>query len=658
MAWNDGLDEDSPVYRMAVSDEKVIRSLAGPGSGKSFAIKRRITRLIEKGVTPDKILAITFTRTSASDLRKEISNIKLPNIERVNARTVHSHAMSIIMKSDVKEYTKRNPRMIIDHEIEPALRDIDYPPETDIREKKKLLETYLSAWANNQSEDPGLPRNPVEEEFQSRLIKWLTYHQAVMVGEVIPIAINYLRNNPACGEIGKYEAVLVDEYQDLNKAEQEFIHLIRGDASILIVGDDDQSIYSFKNAHPEGIKNIDSLYGDFQDVSFNTIRRCPIQVTKMASSLISKNTNRSLGVLVPFDKNQNGEIQIIQWNDNDKELEGIHKIIKSEIDSERVKPGEILVLAPRRLIGYRLRDKLSLDGIPVKSYFRESVIKNENVRKAYSLLYLIAFPDDKVSLRYLLGAGSSDYRMKQYKVLFDYAIGNNKSIREVLGLLVEEKISLKGLPTIVKEYVKMLGVLNQFKEKLKSDSLNAFEMFINGEQDEIDFYELINIYQSYIATNPLPDVFDDDTFIQWLRGAASNISDSIALIDSPEEIDHVRIMSLHASKGLSAKFVILLSMIDEFMPFLPRLDIPEGEINKIVEEQRRLFYVAITRVKSSERDYPGRLIISSYIWIHGIEASRMGLSANPKKYLRVSSTRFINDFGRTAPRTILGKELS
>src|SRR5690606_965985 len=138
---------------------------------------------------------------------------------------------------------------------------------------------------------------------------------------------------------------------------------------------------------------------------------------------------------------------------------------------------------------------------------------------------------------------------------------------------------------------------------------------------------------------------------------ASNISDSIALIDSPEEIDHVRIMSLHASKGLSAKFVILLSMIDEFMPFLPRLDIPEGEINKIVEEQRRLFYVAITRVKSSERDYPGRLIISSYIWIHGIEASRMGLSANPKKYLRVSSTRFINDFGRTAPRTILGKEL-
>ncbi|QTQ12777.1 hypothetical protein HRI96_11555 [Treponema parvum] len=68
------------------------------------------------------------------------------------------------------------------------------------------------------------------------------------------------------------------------------------------------------------------------------------------------------------------------------------------------------------------------------------------------------------------------------------------------------------------------------------------------------------------------------------------------------------------------------------------------------------FYVAITRVKSSEHDYPGRLIISSYIWIHGIEALKMGLSANPKKYLPVSSTRFINDFGCTAPRTILGRD--
>lgn len=657
MAWNDGLSADSPVYQMAISSEKVIRSLAGPGSGKSFAIKRRIARLIETGCDPQKILAITFTRNSASDLRKEISNIELPNIEKVVARTVHSHAMAIILKSDVKDYTKRNPRMIIDHEIESALRDIDYPPDADIRYRKQMLDTYLSAWANFQFEDPGMPRSPVEEEFQKRIVEWLTYHQAVMVGEVIPIAINYLKNNPACDEIGKFDTILVDEYQDLNKAEQEFIHLIKGDASILIVGDDDQSIYSFKNAHPEGIKEINLLYGDYLDVPFSIIRRCPKTVTKMASKLISKNSNRSLGELIPYDKNQDGEVHIIQWNDNEKELDGVFNIIKSELDGEKVSPGDILVLAPRRLIGYRLRDKLSLEGIPVKSYFRESVIKNNNVRRAYSILYLSAFPEDKVSLRYLIGFGSSDYRMKQYKIVLEYANINSISIRNVLDLLVSEKIKIKGVSTIVKEYIKVLEQINRFKHKIKVDTQNAFEFFINGEQDEVDFYEIISMYQGILFNNPLPEEYDDEYFSIWLSKISNEISESIALIDSPEEIDHVRIMSLHSSKGLSAKFVILLSMIDEFMPFIPKHEFSKEELGRIIEEQRRLFYVAITRTKSSENEYPGRLIISSYIWIHGIEALKMNLSANPKKYLRVSATRFVNDFGRTAPRTILGKDL-
>jgi superfamily I DNA/RNA helicase len=377
----------------------------------------------------------------------------------------------------------------------------------------------------------------------------------------------------------------------------------------------------------------------------------------MASKLISKNSNRSLGELIPYDKNQDGEVHIIQWNDNEKELDGVFNIIKSELDGEKVSPGDILVLAPRRLIGYRLRDKLSLEGIPVKSYFRESVIKNNNVRRAYSILYLSAFPEDKVSLRYLIGFGSSDYRMKQYKIILEYANTNNISIRNVLDLLVSEKIKIKGVSTIVKEYIKVLEQINRFKHKIKVDTQNAFEFFINGEQDEVDFYEIISMYQGILFNNPLPEEYDDEYFSRWLSKISNEISESIALIDSPEEIDHVRIMSLHSSKGLSAKFVILLSMIDEFMPFIPKHEFSKEELDRIIEEQRRLFYVAITRTKSSENEYPGRLIISSYIWIHGIEALKMNLSANPKKYLRVSATRFVNDFGRTAPRTILGKDL-
>lgn len=111
-------------------------------------------------------------------------------------------------------------------------------------------------------------------------------------------------------------------------------------------------------------------------------------------------------------------------------------------------------------------------------------------------------------------------------------------------------------------------------------------------------------------------------------------------------------MSLHASKGLSAKFVVLCSMIDHLMPFLPS-DLTKEEVTHQIQEQRRLFYVAITRCKAS-KEYSGRLIISSFMSIFGLDAVRMGIPTNPKFQLGVSSTRYLKEFGLTAPTPILG----
>lgn len=351
MFWEKGLDKNSAAYRLASSNSRIIRSVAGPGSGKSFAIKKRIIRLLEEGINPEKILAVTFTRTAAADLRKEISSIEIQGCEKVAARTVHSLAMLILHRTEIKTFTMREPRIVLDHEIKPALRDIDYPLDTSIKNREEMLETYLSAWANTQKEQHGLPKTEIEEEFANRITTWLKYHQGLLVGEVIPIALQYLQDNPASPEIGKYDTILVDEYQDLNRAEQEFIKLLTGDKNIIIVGDDDQSIYSFKNAHPEGIREISNLYGNFDDILFDEIRRCPKSITGLASSLISKNSNRTLGKLVPYNNNQDGIVEIIQWNDNRQEIDGIVKIIKAEIDSKKLKPEDILILSPRRILG-------------------------------------------------------------------------------------------------------------------------------------------------------------------------------------------------------------------------------------------------------------------------------------------------------------------
>lgn len=434
MAWNDGLEAGTPAFSLASSDSKTIRAVAGPGSGKSFAIKRRIARLLESGINPDEILAITFTRTSAQDLKREISSLGIPGAEEVHSRTLHSHALKILMQTDVLERSERVPRMVIEHEIAPSLRDIDGDQYVSVKEKKALLDYYLAAWASLQSDTAGYVKDLVQAAFETDLIDWLKEHQGLLVGEVVPVAIDYLRNNPASPEIGKYKAILVDEYQDLNRSEQEFIKLIRGNADIVIVGDDDQSIYGFKFAHPEGIQELSELHGEYDDVAFDECRRCPQQVTLMASELISKNPNRTLGDLVPHKNNHEGIVQIIQWRTYDDEIEGITKLIIDEVNSGAVKPEDVLILAPRRRIGYVLRDKLLVAGLPVKSYFRESAIKKDQAKRAYSLLNLLAFPNDNIALRYLLGFGSSDYRKNQYSKLKELAANKKYPLHDTLDI--------------------------------------------------------------------------------------------------------------------------------------------------------------------------------------------------------------------------------
>jgi superfamily I DNA/RNA helicase len=651
MTWNNNLEKESAVYKLAASDSHVIRSVAGPGSGKSFAIRRRIIRLLENGINPEKVLAITFTRTSAADLRKEIANIGIAGCEKITARTVHSHAFSIVCQLEIQTITSRNPRMVIEHEIDPALRDIEFPINTSIPERRKMLNSYESAWANLQSEKPGSPRNEIEEEFLKRITDWLKYHQGMMVGEVIPIALNYLQNNPATPEIGKYDVVLVDEYQDLNRAEQEFIRIITGRKNIVIVGDDDQSIYGFKNAHPEGIREVNYLYGQFDDILFDIIRRCPQLVTRLASALISKNTHRTLGELKPYEKNQQGVVQIIQWPNNDQEIEGIVKIIKKEIDGGLVKPEDILVLSPRRLFGYRIKDRLLTNRISAKSYFREDVIKNKNVQWAFSLLYLLAFPHDKISLRYLLGYGDSDCRFQQYKIVKEYADKNKIEIKDVLDNVLNEKIKIDGIKSLLNAYRKILNELAVIKRRLLEDADSLFEYFRKGD-DNYDFDEISSLFQDILSVNSLEDYENEGI---WIKSVVSKLTESLIAPGIPDNIDHVRIMSLHSSKGLNAKFVIMVSMIDELIPFFSKNDV-RTEI-EITEEQRRLFYVAMTRCKSSEVDYPGRLIISSFIRLSGVDAVRIGIRANPKYQKIVQSSRFIKDFGRIKPETILGNTL-
>lgn len=656
MKWNDDLKEGTPVHNLASSTAKTIRSVAGPGAGKSFAIQRRITRLMSESVAPEKILAITFTRTAAKNLKRDISSLDVEHSEKVIARTLHSHALSILMRADIIEQTHRTPRMILEHEIKPGMYDLEKAKYGTLAEREILRDSYLAAWATLQLDEPGFTKEAMQSEYESDLTEWMKFHSGMLIGEVIPEAIRYLKFNPASDAIGAFDVILVDEYQDLNKAEQEFIKLIRGNADIVIVGDDDQSIYGFKYAHPEGIRTIDVLHGEYADIPFDQCRRCPTGVTKLASNLISNNPDRTLGDLVPFEDNPAGEILIVQWKDYEEEVPGITRLVQQELAEGVIEPKDILILAPRRLVGYQLRDQLLQAGIPVQSYFRESAIKKLPVQRAYSLINFLAYPNDAISLRFLLGAGMTEFRTPQYKKLVDVAKEKNLSVREVLDLVISGELEIKGLTTILDEYRKILGELIQIKKILGTTPEELFtSFFIKNEESETEFYELNQIYQEVIAETGTEEAKAEETQNLWIKEVFGKVQEQVTNPEIPDDIDHVRIMSLHSSKGLSSKFVIVCSMIDELMPFIPA-DLSTEKKELLLQEQRRLFYVAITRCKGGE-DYKGKLIISSFLNIPGTKAVKLNIPAKPNINRKVTSTRFIRDLGKEAPAPIIGGSL-
>lgn len=195
MAWNDDLDPESPAYGIAEDKSARIRVVAGPGTGKSFALKRRVARLLEEGVRPKRILPVTFTRVAAEDLHRELVSLGIEGSENLHGRTLHSLGLSILRRSHVLESTGRVPRPLNQFEIEPLLCDL---PTIfgGKRDRGKRMRAYEAAWARLQHEEPGFAQDDLDVDFEQQIVNWLIFHEAMLIGEIIPEVYRYLRDNP------------------------------------------------------------------------------------------------------------------------------------------------------------------------------------------------------------------------------------------------------------------------------------------------------------------------------------------------------------------------------------------------------------------------------------------------------------------------------
>jgi len=641
MRWLEGLEE--PFLAIASTDDSPLRVVAGPGTGKTFAMMRRVMRLLEEHITtPRRILVCTFTRTGAADLARELSHLGVIGISRIWAGTLHAYCFQLLSRAEVLESTDRVPRPLLDFEIRFMMEDFKKGGLGGIRICSKKIDAFNSAWARLQSEEPGWPRDTEDRRFHRALINWLRFHRCMMIGELVPLALQYLKDNPESPERNRFDHVIVDEYQDLNRAEQSILDFLAENGKLTIVGDEDQSIYSFKFAHPEGIVEFDSNHPGTHDEDLCECKRCPRLIVNMANSLIENNMSRSHRILRCCDDNEDGEVSIVQWRDIECEAEGITKFVHRRIQRGDVDPGRVLILSPRRQLGYRVRDYLNQLGIPAHSFFNEEAFDGQpqdlgdsKSQQAFTLLTILAKPDDIVALRCWCGFGSSSLAAGSWDKLRGYCSRNGRSPYEVLDQLVAGQLNIPDSRYLLSRYRDLQNQLAAMNGLSGQDLIDAL-----FPEDE-----------SWAATFRLVSPLNDDGDEKSPGELLDALQTLIIRPELPTDVQYVRIMSLHKSKGLTADMVVVLGCIQGMIPSAIPKNIGASDRQRFIEEQRRLFFVAITRTRKT-------LVLSNFSRLPRDLAYKMRVpfrSGTAMEAYTIAS-QFMSELGASRPDTLRGTD--
>ncbi len=638
MTWNVGLT--GRALEIARTTNTPIRVMAGPGTGKSFALQRRLTRLLEEGATPSRLLVVTFTRTAAADLLKDITQLGVDGCDKIVASTLHAYCFRLLLRQAVFDFSGRHPRPLVtfskagvlQFEAAPLLEDLNSPEHFgDKRARTKRIRAFEANWARLQSEEPGWAQDAVDVAFEAALNSWLRFHECMLIGEVVPESLRFLRNNPASAACDAFDHVLVDEYQDLNKAEQVLIDILAANGNQGIVGDEDQSIYSFRHAHPAGIVEFSTTHPSTDDHVLDECRRCPKRVVAVADHLIKNNHPPATGPrLRRRAANPDGEIHVVQWTSMEQESDGAAAFVEHLVRHRGFAPGEILILSPRRLIGYAIRDKLVAAGVPTHSFYHEEALEDDEARRAFAYLTLAAHPRDRVALRVLLGFGSPTWLSAQYGVCRSHCERNNLHPWGVLEALESGTLSLPRTSKLRAKFRDINARLSALRTLQGMPLIDA--LFRDGAEWARDLREAALFTDA--GTISAEDLLD-------------HLRTRITQPEMPEAGAFVRVMSLHKSKGLTSRAVIVCGCIEGLIPFR-KDDEPPAEQERILQEQRRLFYVAITRCTEI-------LMLSSFVTIETATAFKIGAKTRGRG--RTASTiasRFLSELGPTLPASVSG----
>jgi len=572
---------------------------AGAGSGKTRIITHRIAYLLESGVPVSDILAVTFTNKAAREMRERVERLSalgsrchISTFHSSCARWLREFATELAFTSDFTIYDENDSLTALKFVLSELNVKLD--DETSVK-------TYKTA-INNLKTKAILPDDarlslelstalpPVGLQVYRRYQEYLAHCNAMDFGDLIMNMLLLFRKNARVKSSlqERYKYILVDEYQDTNNAQFELIsYLTAKHGNLFVVGDDDQSIYSWRGAVPANIIEFGSLYPNAKKVSLDQNYRCTATIVDAARELIKNNKFRVNKKL--FTSNPPGDtIDLFIEDDNELEAWWVIDDIKNQIN--RFEYGQIAIFYRTNSQSRILEDTLLRANVPYQIY--GTVRFYERVEIKDILCYFRSFlnPDDDVSFRRIFNTPPRGIGKKSEELIELESVKRGLSFFRTLDEMVQQnhhKVT-KKIAEFYKFFVKIRA------ELLKAPLHNIVEYLVSAiqykdhitkkypeqAQDKMEnIYELSAAVAEFSETNP------ESTLIEWLQ--------SITLSSEAEgRKKGISLMTLHMAKGLEFDRVYIVGLEEGLLPHQSNLTNDDN-----IEEERRLLYVGMTRAK-------------------------------------------------------------
>ena len=595
--------------------------IAGAGSGKTRVLIYKIAYLLEQGFAPNRILALTFTNKAAKEMQDRIGNlVNKDSARKLVMGTFHGFCRKILSNeiklNEDKELLPFNKDFVIydKGDSEDAINDVieEMGLDNKIYHPSDVLNQISRAKNMMITADQYINHSLFKEDYERHLGNIHNIYKRYQLSLRKANAMDFddllfyvyqlfMRNKERRIKYScHFQYCLVDEYQDTNILQKELLKLLVNDENrICVVGDDAQSIYAFRGAVIENILNFDQDYSNVAVFKLEENYRSTKTIVQAANSVIKVNTQQLHKEL--FSNNPFGEdISVIRCNNEKGESNYVIKTIKAMLD-EGYSLDDFAILYRSNWLSKSFEDSLIKANIPYKVFNATSFYQRKEIKDLLCYFRVVVNPKDQQALCRIINYPARGIGKSTVNKLLEISMKTNKSLWEIMNLYqyirnifsksVTEKIIL--FTKQIKDWQLHLSEDAYYlASRIIQDSGIIKFLSLSQKTEDIDraqnCYQLLGSIKEFVDERRLSNN-EDIALVDYLR-EVSLLSDSDD--DSKEKRSFVKLMTVHSSKGLEFPIVFVVGLDENIFPSSQCVS-----SLRYVEEERRLFYVAITRAK-------------------------------------------------------------